>query len=83
MKFSDDNDFGGPLNAAAWVCVFVIPLCLVGVVIGAPDVADKAQKILIGDFGLLTAFIGLKTVAISRRSHHEDDRRDAGGGRNG
>lgn len=82
MKLTDDTDFGGPLNALAWVCILVIPLCLLGVAIGSPEVSDKATKILLADFGLLGSFIGLKTMAIARRSNREQaDRGDAGGGR--
>lgn len=83
MKLSDDTDFGGPLNAAAWVCVLMVPLCLMAVTIGSPEIADKAEKILLADFGLLGSFIALKTVAISRRSADDDDARHSRRGRRG
>lgn len=82
MKLNDDKDFGGPLNAAAWVCVLMIPICFLAIVIGSPAASAKAQTVLMADFGLLGSFIALKTMAISRRArdHDRGEDRPSGGG---
>lgn len=79
MKLPSDTDFGGPLTALVWVCILLLPICLLAIVIGAPSVSNAASKVIYGDFALLTTLVGLKTMAISRRSNGSRD--DSRGGR--
>ena len=78
MKLADDSDFGGPLTAAVWIAILVIPLCMFGLVFGG-ELADRATKVLLADFGLLGSFVALKTAGIVRGQQRESKGDSVGG----